>query len=55
MLGLEAQLSIVSYAVITEKYESNKNITISFLPLLEHILLGCANDTIEKKILLFLD
>ena len=49
MLGLEAQLSIVSYAVITEKYESNKNITISFLPLIEHILLGCADETIEKK------
>lgn len=49
MFGLEAQLSIVSYAVITEKYESNKNIAISFLPLIEHILLECADKTIEKK------
>ena len=49
MFGLEAQLSIVSYAVITEKYESNKNIAISFLPLVEHILLECADKTIEKK------
>ena len=49
MFGLEAQLSIVSYAVITEKYEANKNIAISFLPLIEHILLECANETIEKK------
>lgn len=49
MFGLEAQLSIVSYAVITEKYESNKNIAIAFLPLIEHILLECADETIEKK------
>ena len=49
MFGLEAQLSIVSYAVITEKYESNKNIAVAFLPLIEHILLECADKTIEKK------
>ena len=44
MLGLDAQFNIISYAVISSKYEKNQNISLSFIPLLEHVLLSIDTD-----------
>lgn len=48
-LGLDAQISIISYAVVSAKYESNKRIIHSFLPLVEHLLLECEEKSVSKK------
>lgn len=49
MLGLDAQFNIISYAVISSKYEKNQNISLSFIPLLEHVLLSIDGNYIPSK------
>lgn len=47
MLGLDVQHNIISYAVVSAKYESNKSLSSSFMPLVEHMLLSLHSDYIE--------
>lgn len=54
MLGLDAQISIISYAVVSTKYKEKNSIFNSFLPLIEHILVACKDKTISKKELISL-
>lgn len=49
MLGIDAQFSIISYAVVSAKYESRKNLIVSFLPLVEHVLLQIEEKSIKRK------
>ncbi len=49
MVGLDAQISIISYAVVSTKYQGKNNLVISFLPLIEHLLISCSEKTISKK------
>lgn len=48
----DANLSFLSYAIVTEKYNSGQNIIYSFLPLVEKALLDVSSDTISKTELL---
>lgn len=47
MLGLDAQFNLISYAVLSTKFESNKSITLSFMPLVEHLLLDIHENVIK--------
>ena len=49
MLGLDAQFNIISYAVISSKYEKSQNISLSFIPLIEHVLIAVDVDYIPSK------
>lgn len=49
MNGLDAQISIISYAVVSAKYEGKKKLVDSFLPLIEHLLISCSEKTITKN------
>ena len=49
MSGLDAQFNIISYAVISSKYENKQNISHSFIPLLEHVLLSIEKNYIPIK------
>ena len=49
MLGLDVQFNIISYAVVSAKYESNSNILLSFLPLVENVLASVSASYISKK------
>ena len=48
MNGLDAQISIISYAVVSAKYEGKKKLVDSFLPLIEHLLISCSEKTIAS-------
>ena len=46
MLGLDVQHNIISYAVVSAKYEDDKSLFNSFMPLVEHLLLSFHSDYI---------
>lgn len=48
MIGIDIQFNIISYAVISSKFETNSNLLDSFLPLVEHALLLTENDYIKE-------
>lgn len=48
MYGLDVQFNIISYAVISTKFESSSNIIESFVPLLEHALYCMEKDYVEE-------
>ena len=48
MYGLDVQFNIISYAVISTKFESSSNIIESFVPLLEHALYCMDKDYVEE-------
>lgn len=49
MQGLDPKFCIVSYAVVTAKFNENKSIVESFTPLLEAALNKVSDKVIEKK------
>lgn len=47
MIGIDAQFNLISYAVLSTKFESDKNVVLSFLPLIEHVLLNIHEDVVK--------
>ncbi len=48
MLGMDAQFNIISYVVISTKYDSNSKLLDSFLPLVEHALFSIDKNYVEE-------
>lgn len=48
MVGLDLQLNIISYAVVSAKFEASKSLLDSFLPLVEHALLCIDANYVEE-------
>lgn len=48
MIGIDVQFNIISYAVISSKFETSSNLLDSFLPLVEHALLLTEDDCIKE-------
>lgn len=47
MIGIDAQFNLISYAVLSTKFEADKNVVLSFLPLVEHVLLNIHDRAIK--------
>lgn len=48
MLGMDVQFNIISYAVVSTKYEASSSLIESFLPLVEYALSCFDGDCVEE-------